>query len=258
MSRPRPLLVVLVLCALCASCETSPSPTLPDSGVPDWDGGPTDSGDGGPDSGFGWPHDGGPVVDLCDPVAQSGCPAAGTKCIVENPIPAGGTHCVRTSTADLARDQTCSVGGACVGGLACVATSTSGGHCEAVCDLRSNAGCAAPEECAFPLLNTNWGVCIVPPPMCDALSGLPCAPDEACSVYVHPGGTTDLRCQHAGAGVMGSPCESAVDCGRGLLCITFSGASSCRKICQNGGDCASTDACDIEIRSLSLHVCGPM
>jgi secreted trypsin-like serine protease len=109
----------------------------------------------------------------------------------------------------------------------CVAT-----NCENATDLSA---------CIGSYCMTQYYGCF-PPADCD-ITGGDCGSGEAC--YPAQGGHTD--CYPSNGKTEEQACNpdltESLDCGDGLLCITYHGSATCHAFCTSGGDCGTGDYC---------------
>lgn len=250
------LALALALISLAASTACSDGnalPSTPDSGVaPASDAGEqVDSGViGGSDAAVGQDGSGvdSGVMDNCDPLAQSGCTAPATKCVIEPDALNAGAHCVPPGNDQMLGDP-CS-GEDCQAGLACVATSTAS-SCVQICNIATGAGCESlgmDYDCRTRVLGTNWGACSLLPPICDPLTQMPCEPTQACSTFQRRNGIRELRCREAGPQGESAACGSSANgmgCMRNLVCILNSTTmmASCKRFCDTNDDCTAPQTC---------------
>jgi hypothetical protein len=207
--------------------------------APSPDQGPTDSG----------------ILDECDPLAQSGCQAPTTKCIIER----GGAECATPGAEDKAIGEVCG-GGQCQPGMVCIGDgSGTDPICRQICDRETGAGCAGlpfEADCLERVRNTNWGVCSPLPPVCDVLTQEPCPVGESCQPFLRFSQTFDLRCRPAGPGLEGESCMTE-RCERGLVCINIGGAPQCTKVCDDDTWCTATSssACSGRVNGVAVKYC---
>lgn len=249
-----PILLLAFAGTFACSDEPAPNENINDAGVPgnpdaseENDSGTINPGDAAtiPDAG-----DSG-VVDLCDPLAQTGCDTPpNTKCVIEPDANNAGAHCVPEGANDV------SLGGACEGedclpGLGCVGTSTAASVCVQLCNINDGTGCESlgdDYDCRLTITGTNYGACMLLPPLCNPLTQDPCPQGQACSTFTRRNNERELRCRDAGPQTEGTPCGSSnggLQCERGLVCIrdNNTNTASCRRFCDTNDDCTSPASC---------------
>ncbi len=263
----------LLLYAALVACNTAPPPSLNgDTGTG------SDSGMGGDDAGTGAdaatgdtgvggdagnaPDTGVTIIDVCDPVDQTGCNNdPDTKCVIEGGNP--GTECVPPSPNDKTFGDSCT-GQDCEAGLVCLrdATTATTAHCRRACNRTTNVGCeplGTEYECRTMVTQSNWGACTMLPPLCDPYTQAPCVAAEACQPFLRRTGTWEFRCRIAGAAGIGDPCGPGTACGRGLACIIDNAtqATACREYCMNDGDCTAPASCTGTVPDPAFMFCSP-
>lgn len=261
--------LALLCLAVVACASNEPAARLADagrstdSGVPMGADGAAPRSDASPFSDAGVSGDGGiPIVDECDPMAQTGCQAPATKCVVENATANGGASCVMGGMTEAALGAACH-GQDCLPGLACVRSSTQAGStCVKVCQFRTGAGCEPlgdEYECRTRITGSNWGACVMLQPPCDPATQVPCPPDRACSTFLRQTGTWEFRCRAAGTQDEGRPCGSSGggECMRGLTCVTTgpAGPAVCRRFCTLSRDCPMPATCSGSVRDPPFMYC---
>lgn len=208
-------------------------------------------------------RDAGVPLDACDPIAQSGCPAAAPRCVVDDPP--GPATCIVPPAEAAALGAPCASGG-CLPGLACaVTTATAAGPvCVQLCDPARAGGCEAlgdEVECRARIAGTRWGACAHLPPTCDPVTAGGCTADQACAPFLRQTGTWEFRCQPPGSRGEGQACSASDRCGRGLACVMVRAESttSCRQICGTNTDCPGTDTCSgvVQYPYPQFHFCQP-
>jgi hypothetical protein len=150
----------------------------------------------------------------------------------------------------------------CLAGLACVQTS-SVATCVQVCNIQTGVGCeslGAEYDCRTRVVGTNWGACLLLPPLCDPLTQMPCAQDEACTTFTRRNNVRELRCREAGPGGEAAACGSSANgagCMRGLVCILDrnTNQASCRKFCDMNEDCTSPATCSGVVNDPPFNFC---
>lgn len=173
----------------------------------------------------------------CDPIANTGCPAA-THCRL---LAAGERACLSMG----APTQTGCSPGNCAPGEACVVIE---GHqaCRAACEIGADAACAV-GTCGYALSDGPWGVCLTPCTLgaCDAETT--CAPIAAAR---HP------ICVAVGEAQAGAPC-SAARCGPGMGCLLRDDEPRCTPLCRpaTNDDCPSGQCVGIIRDSEGLQYC---
>ncbi len=194
-------------------------------------------------------RDAGTPQDQCDPVAQTGCTAPATKCVVEGPNTAAGTRCVTPGPNESAFEEEC-MGRECIAGLACVRESSTStvSRCAQVCDVATAVGCESlgPDyDCNTRISGSNWGACTKLPPLCNPYDQNTCAGDQACQPWVRRDGTWEFRCRERGTGQAGELCTTGNPrCDRGLACVrTTDGTAFCRQYCETNTDCVAPAQC---------------
>lgn len=250
----RVVLALALTSFFAAACSDSEPPANPADGgpggedageLPDAGGGGNDG--GAPNADAALPDTG--VIDNCDPLAQSGCTAPETKCVIEPDQQNAGAHCVPPGN-DVGLGEAC-MGEDCLAGLACVRTSSATAECVQVCNVANGAGCEVLGEnydCRTRIIGTNWGACSELPPECDPLTQAPCPLDQACSTFVRRNDMREFRCREAGPATEGMPCGSSANgaqCIRTNVCVLDQATSTavCRKFCDSNDDCTAPNTC---------------
>jgi hypothetical protein len=97
----------------------------------------------------------------CDPIAQTGCPAAGTKCDVGVD---GGAFSQCTGLGTSVQGDPCTTSYTCAAGLTCTSVNAGPTQCYTWCDV-DNAVCPAQTACTpfgtpVVIAGTEYGICI--------------------------------------------------------------------------------------------------
>jgi hypothetical protein len=249
-----PILFLAVAGAFGCSDDPAPDVTQDSGVIGDQDASETsDSGGGGGDAGQP-PADAGDsgVLDLCDPVAQTGCDTPpNVKCVIEPDAQNPGAHCVPEGDDQMLGDAC--MGEDCEAGLVCarITSTSSVSECKQICNIVDGTGCealGAEFDCRLTITGTNWGACLELPPICNPLTQDPCPQDQACSTFTRRSGLRELRCREAGPQMDGQTCgssNSGLQCARGLVCIRDPDLNTaiCREFCDTNDDCASPATC---------------
>jgi len=230
--------------------------TSPDAGEPDAGSNPEDAGQVVADSGT--------IIDLCNPLAQTGCMNM-DKCIVESGSMGPGAHCVTSSVSDKPRGDTCS-GGDCEAGLVCVrpASTATVASCQTLCDPMTRMGCEnlpGEWECRSRIRESNWNACVELPPVCNPYTQAPCDALQACQPFQRLDMSFEYRCRTAGTADDGQACggTTGMGCKRGLVCVRdpATGESSCGILCQLNTDCPNMRQCSRSISQPASMYCAP-
>jgi hypothetical protein len=199
----------------------------------------------------------------CDPVAQTGCPAA-QKCLVNS----SGPGCAADGTVALG--QACNAAADdCIHGTLCIAdpTTPSLAICRQLC--RTDADCtqAAPAgelgnvaHCLITLSSAKLCTVACNPVLAAGASG--CASGLACTLTTSPmvATYTDCYLSDSSANMPGSSCSIPQNgCAPGAYCANAAqGSGTCRQACRSGvpSDC-SMYSCAALAGSTGLGDCCP-
>lgn len=173
----------------------------------------------------------------CGLTPQCGCTQTETCDVVDG---AGTVACVAAGLAGLG--EACTLTASCSRGLTCIF-----GACHAYCQFAgstctapSNGECRQvknPSQVAIP----NLKVCRID---CDLRNVAACGATNAsgaASCAVDDAGATD--CVKAGTRAEAESCSPMDDCGPGLVCVTQSALSICRRWCRVGEPDCTTGSC---------------
>ncbi len=204
------------------------------------------------------PTDTAPPPPDCDPIKQTGCSGATSKCTAVDDGSGTSTTpgcmkagtaavdapCTRTSETPAGiGDDTCAPGSYCsgIGSL----TSPPTRHCRKFC--ADDKGCGTGQKCSILIADSGgtalYGICV---PTC-TLFGTDCPSGQNCSVLIGDMDGTALygTCRAAGTVAAGASCAAATDCANDLVCNDpkSTGADSCNALCDTAHACTGGKTC---------------
>ena len=194
----------------------------------------------------------------CDPVKQTGCTGAKSKCTALDdgtggvsagciaPSGTGATDatCARKSEDPAGiGDDNCAPGNYC-SGIGTLMTPPSR-HCRKFC--LADTECGTGQKCSQLISDGMggglYGICV---PTC-TLFGTDCPTGLNCSILIADMDAKSLygTCRAVGTGAAASACKAGTECAKDLVCAdpTMSGADTCIPLCDTAHACTGTATC---------------
>jgi hypothetical protein len=181
----------------------------------------------------------------CDPTAPAGC-GAGNTCFVDcsmNRMTAG----LCTAGGTRKPGEACERNEDCVPGAQCFEFGCAGATKPKAClqFCRSDAECGAGRcSVGVPCMDrmTDFRVCSR---ACDPTGAATTGCAAGLSCFLFPGEIPDCDCRAPSrTGSDGQSCKDSRECQPGLLCVTMSGAGTCRPLCRlDDPKCAAGTTC---------------
>jgi hypothetical protein len=169
-----------------------------------------------------------PVGGECSPACQNGCTCG--RCAVV----AGASACINVGPKMVG--EACNTAADdCGTGLGCLKECGSNlGRCFQFCG--PNTACSGNLLCNVPIPATTFMACDVAPSSCNPVGSAAATscPHSAVACYVSG---ADTKCDCPGTAMADKDCAVFNDCIPGYQCVSQSGKTTCRQVCQTAADC---------------------